>query len=178
MRLFVALAIPEPIAQCLMLIQGGVPGARWQTREQLHLSLRFIGEADGREAAMLEDALAGIEGKAFDLELHGAGQFGNRQPHTLWVSARAGEPLAQLQRKVDNAIRRVGEPRDPHKFTAHVTLARLKHPENAKVVEWLTHHALFVSPKFRVTDFQLYSSLLTDGGSIYHIERDYPLEAT
>ena len=51
MRLFVALSIPEAVAQSLMLIQGGVPGARWQAREQLHLTLRFIGEVDGRDAA-------------------------------------------------------------------------------------------------------------------------------
>ncbi len=51
MRLFVALAIPAGVAQSIMLIQGGVPGARWQTREQLHLTLRFIGEVDGRDAA-------------------------------------------------------------------------------------------------------------------------------
>ena len=51
MRLFVALPIPDAVAQRLMLMQGGVPGARWQSREQLHLTLRFIGEVDGRDAA-------------------------------------------------------------------------------------------------------------------------------
>ena len=50
MRLFVALPIPDAVAQGLMLMQGGVPGARWQAREQLHLTLRFIGEVDGRDA--------------------------------------------------------------------------------------------------------------------------------
>ncbi len=50
MRLFVALPIPRNVAQSIMLIQGGVPGARWQIAEQLHITLRFIGEADGREA--------------------------------------------------------------------------------------------------------------------------------
>src|SRR5436190_5524895 len=53
MRLFVALAIPDAVAQSLMLIQAGVPGARWQSREQLHLTLSFIGEVDGRDAAMI-----------------------------------------------------------------------------------------------------------------------------
>ena len=129
MRLFVALPIPDAVAQSLMLIQGGVPGARWQTREQLHLTLRFIGEVDGRDAAMLDDALAGIDAPAFDLQLHGVGQFGNKQPHALWAAARTNEALEHLQRKVDNAIRRVGQPQDAHKFMPHVTLARLRHPE-------------------------------------------------
>jgi 2'-5' RNA ligase len=176
MRLFVALAIPTPVAQSIMLIQGGVPGARWQTREQLHLTLRFIGEVDGRDAAMLDDALTGIEAPGFDLQLHGVGQFGNKQPHTLWASARSNEALMHLQRKVDNAIRRVGQPQDAHKFTPHVTVARLKHPEQGKVIEWLTHNALYTSPEFQVGAFQLYSSRLTSDGSVYAVERDYPLE--
>jgi len=176
MRLFVALALPTPVAQSMMLIQGGVPGARWQTREQLHMTLRFIGEVDGRDAAMLDDALAGIEAPGFSLQLHGVGQFGNKQPHALWASARGNEALSHLQRKVDAAIRRVGQPQDAHKFMPHVTVARLKHSEPGKVIEWLTHNALYTSPEFPVGAFQLYSSRLTSDGSVYTIEREYPLE--
>ncbi len=173
-----ALAIPKPVAGSIMLIQGGVPGARWQTREQLHMTLRFIGEVDGRDATMLDDALSGIEAPGFELQLHGVGQFGNKQPHALWAAARASEALTHLQRKVDNAIRRVGQPQDAHKFTPHVTLARLRHSEPAKVIEWLTHNALFTSPNFRVDSFQLYSSRLTSDGSVYAVEQEYPLEVT
>ena len=67
MRLFVALSIPDTVAHQFMLLQGGVPGARWQAREQLHLTLRFIGEVDGVDARALDDALAGIDAPAFEL---------------------------------------------------------------------------------------------------------------
>ncbi len=176
MRLFVALSLPDIVAQSLMLIQGGVPGARWHNDEQLHLTLRFIGEVDGREAAMLDDALAGIVAPAFTLQLHGVGQFGNKQPHALWAGVRKNEALEHLQRKVDSAIRRVGQPQDAHKFMPHVTLARLRHPETAKMTEWLTHHALYTSAEFEVGAFHLYSSKLTSDGSIYRREQDYSLE--
>jgi len=175
MRLFVALSIPDSVAHGLMLLQGGVPGARWQAREQLHLTLRFIGEVDGRDARALDDALAGIDAPAFDLQLHGVGQFGNRQPHSLWAAARPNDLLDHLQRKVDTAIRRVGQPQDAHKFTPHVTLARLRHPELDKVREWLVAHALYTSEAFNVGAFCLYSSKLTSDGSIYRIEQEYPL---
>ena len=175
MRLFVALPVPDRAAQSLMLIQGGVPGARWQTRDQLHLTLRFIGEVDGRDARMLDDALAGIRAPSFSLQLHGAGQFGNKQPHTLWAGVRKNEALEHLQRKVDNAIRRVGQAQDAHKFTPHVTVARLRNPEPGKLLEWLTHNALFTSAEFPVGAFSLYSSKLTSDGSIYRIEQEYPL---
>jgi 2'-5' RNA ligase len=178
MRLFVALSVPDRVAQSLMLIQGGVPGARWQTREQMHVTLRFIGEVDGRDARMLDDALAAIRAPSFPLQFHGVGQFGGRQVHTLWAGFRRNSALEHLQRKVDNAIRRVGQAQDAHKFTPHLTLARLKNPDGGKVLEWLTHNALYTSDEFAVTDFCLYSSKLTANGSIYRIERDYPLEAS
>lgn len=178
MRLFVALPIPRLVAQSIMLIQGGVPGARWQTAEQLHVTLRFIGEVDGREAAMLDDALARIVAPAFDLQLHGVGQFGNKQPHALWAAIRKSEALEHLQRKVDNAIRRVGQPQDAYKFTPHVTVARLRNPENRKMIEWLADRALFTSPEFRVDAFHLYSSRLTSDGSVYAVEREYLLESS
>ena len=175
MRLFVALPVPDPVAQRLMLMQGGVPGARWQSREQLHLTLRFIGEVDGLDARAIEDALAGIDAPAFDLQLHGVGQFGNKQPHALWAAARKNELLDHLQRKVDTAIRRVGQPQDAHKFMPHVTLARLGHPDLDKLREWLVAHALATSDEFRVDAFCLYSSKLTSDGSVYRVEQEYPL---
>lgn len=175
MRLFVALAIPDAVATSLMLLQGGVLGARWQSREKLHLTLRFIGEVDGRDAGALDDALAGIDAPAFDLQLHGVGQFGHAQPNSLWAAARANDLLDHLQRKVDNAIRRVGQPQDAHKFTPHVTLARLRHPDIQKVIGWLSEHALYTSAEFAVPQFHLYSSMLTSDGSVYRIEQSYDL---
>ena len=176
MRLFVALPLPEEVAQSLLLIQGGVPGARWQTRDQLHLTLRFIGEVDNQTAIMLDEALAGIHAPAFEIQLHAVGQFGGKHIHSIWAGVRKNGALDHLQRKVDSAIRRIGEPQDQHKFTPHVTLARMRHPEPGKALEWLTHHALFTSAEFTVGAFQLYSSKLTSDGSIYRVEQDYPLE--
>jgi 2'-5' RNA ligase len=184
MRLFVALDVPDAVAASLMLIQGGVPGARWQRREQLHLTLAFIGEADGRDAAMIDDALAGIRAPGFSLQLHGVGQFGEgkrSRSHALWAGARPNPALEHLQRKVDTAIRRAGTPptsenNKAHKFTPHVTLARMRQPEPGKVVEWLTHHALYTGAEFAVRAFHLWSSKLTSDGSIYRIEQSYELE--
>jgi 2'-5' RNA ligase len=175
MRLFVALPIPDAVTHALTLLQGGVPGARWQTREQMHLTLRFIGEVEGGDMRALDDALAGIDAPAFALQLHGVGQFGNKQPHALWAGLRKHELLEHLQRKVDNAIRRVGQPQDAHKFVPHVTLARLRHPDLDRLRDWLVQHALFTSDEFAVNAFCLYSSKLTSDGSIYRVEQEYPL---
>ena len=100
---------------------------------------------------------------------------GNKQPHSLWAAARPNDLLDHLQRKVDSAIRRIGQPQDTHKFTPHVTLARLSHPDLDKIREWLIAHALATSDEFRVNAFCLYSSKLTSDGSIYRVEQEYPL---
>lgn len=175
MRLFTALAIPDAVAATLWPLQGGVPGARWQTREQLHLTLRFIGEVDGRDAASIDDALSAISAPAFTLELKGIGSFGGRVPRDLWAGAGACEPLHHLQRKIESALQRIGLEPDGRKFTPHVTLARLKGTPNGVVQEYLAHHGLYTSPSFAVESFCLYSSKLTSNGSIYRIEREYPL---
>ena len=175
MRLFAALSIPKSVAQSLMLIQGGVPGARWQMREQLHITLRFIGEVANQDVGLIDEMLAGIIADGFTLQLHGVGQFGNKQVNSLWAGVRPSPALDHLARKVDNAIRRIGQPQDAHPFKPHVTVARMRQPDNDKVLEWLSYHALYTSPEFAVESFQLYSSRLSNDGSIYTAEEDYPL---
>ncbi len=178
-RLFVALTVPNAVAQSLLPVQAGVPGAHWQERDKLHLTLSFIGEVEGSAMAMIDDALAGIDAPGFTLQLHGVGQFGEgkrARAHALWAGVRPNPALEHLQHKVANAIRRVGTPSDGHKYTPHVTLARMRHPEPGKVVEWLTHHALYTSPEFEAGAFHLYSSRLTSDGSLYRLEQSYSLQ--
>ena len=178
MRLFVAIALPDEVAASLALIQSGVPGARWQTREQLHMTLRFIGEAGGREQAAIDDALSTIKAAPFKVELKGTGEFGGKNPHTLWAGVRSNEALVHLQRKIETALQRVGLSPDPRKFTPHVTVARLRGTQRGRIMDFLHDHALYASPIFEAGAFILYSSLMTSDGSIYRAERAYPLRAT
>jgi len=176
MRLFVALSIPDAVAQSLFLIQAGMPGARWQTREQLHLTLRFIGEVDGLQAIAIDDALASVSAPSFTMQLKGVGAFGGKRPRDLWAGASAGDALPHLQRKIESALQRIGLEPDGRKFTPHVTLARLKGTPNGHVVDFLTDHALYASAPFPVDTLILYSSRLTPHGSLYRAEKSYALK--
>ena len=175
MRLFTALAIPDGIASGLLLMQAGVPGARWSKREQLHLTLRFIGEVDGRDAAAIDDTLAAVAAPGFMLTLKGTGSFGGKNPRDLWTGVEPNEALLHLNRKIESALQRIGLEPEARKFTPHVTLARLKAAPRGAVMDYLADHALYASPPFAVTSFALYSSKLTSDGSIYRIEREYAL---
>ena len=174
-RLFVALEIPEAVRTRLALLEGGVPGARWASEEQMHLTLRFIGEVDENVAHDIDDALAGIRAPGFTLELAGVGEFGGKNPRALWAGVRSNEALLHLQKKIETALHRIGLPAEERKFSAHVTLARLRAAPREKIVQFLTHHALFASGPFPVSRFVLFSSQLGSGGSVYHAERTYPL---
>ena len=176
MRLFVALALPDQIADGLAMLQAGVPGANWQTREQLHLTLRFIGDVDGRDATAADDALSLIEAPKFSLALKGVGEFGGKTPYALWTGVRDREPVAFLQRKIETALQRAGLPPEQRKFLPHVTLARLKGSPRGRVMDFLTDHALYASRPFDVEAFILYSSVLTPNGSLYRAERAYRLK--
>jgi 2'-5' RNA ligase len=175
-RLFVALSLPDDVAQSLQRLQSGVPGARWQTREQLHLTLRFIGEVDGRDAIAIHDALSTIDAPGFSLALHAVGEFGGKRPHALWAGVRPNDALMHLQQKIETALQRVGQPADRTRYVPHVTLARLRGTQPGHVMDYLTDHALYSSAPFRAGAFILYSSLLTSGGSIYRAERAYRLK--
>jgi len=134
-RLFVALALPDAVADPIKLLQGGVPGARWMERDQLHLTLRFIGEVDGRDAAAIDDALSQVRAPRFTLELKGVGEFGGKTPRALWAGVRVESEIVHLQRKVESALQRLGLEAEERKFKPHVTLARLRAAPVGRVMD-------------------------------------------
>lgn len=174
-RLFAAIAIPEQIRVRLSLMQGGVPGARWSPVENLHLTLRFIGEVDQVTARDIDGMLANMRMNAFDLTLKGVGEFGGREPRALWAGVQASEPLTRLASKIETALHRMGIEGETRKYTPHVTLAYLKDAPLLKVSEFLATYSLFNSGPFRVSSFGLYSSHPSSKGSQYILESSYEL---
>jgi 2'-5' RNA ligase len=174
-RLFVALALPDDVARGLLMLESGVPGARWSTREQLHLTLRFIGDVNERDAGAIDEALSGISAPRFMLELKGVGAFGGKNPRALWAGVPPNEALVHLQRKIESAMQRLGFPAEERKFTPHVTLARLRAAPAGRVMDYVADHSLYASGPFETNEFILYSSRLTPNGSIYTAEREYSL---
>ncbi|MCW0235810.1 MAG: RNA 2',3'-cyclic phosphodiesterase [Ferrovibrio sp.] len=176
-RLFVALRFPDDIRRSLAALCAGVPGARWARPDQFHLTLRFIGEVDGRTARAISEELSSVIMPDFDLELFGTGTFGDkRRANTLWAGVRPNPALNRLQEKVDNAMLRVGLPPDRRKFTPHVTLARLNNAPFDRIGAFLSHHALYAGPVYHCDRFVLCSSFLSSSGAIYTPEHVYRLD--
>lgn len=175
-RLFTAIGLPQTVATRLSFMQGGIPGARWSPIENLHLTLRFIGEVEQTTARDVDGVLSTIHASAFSLRLHGVGEFGGKEPHAIWAGVAPSENLFRLHSKIESALQRMGHSADTRKFTPHVTLSRLRDAPASKVAEFIAAHSLFDSGVFQVTTFGLFSSHASSHGSHYVLESEYALE--
>ena len=177
-RLFVALPIPDDVADALSALQGGVSDANWLPSENFHITLAFIGEIDGGMAQDVDAALATIDGPVLDVALAGVDHFvDGHQPKALYAAVVQEERLTRLQEKVSNALRGEGVKLDRRKFRPHVTLAHFNRRAEIghHMAQFVASHSLFRAGPFEVDHFRLYSSMLRPDGSIYEVEAEYPL---
>jgi 2'-5' RNA ligase len=176
MRLFVAIDLPEGVKERLAAIATGLPGARWVAAEQLHLTLRFIGEVEGSVVHDIRDVLDEVVRAPFDLQLQGVGFFPPRKkPRVVWVGVEKNKELIQLRNRIESGLTRIGLEPEGRKFAPHITLARLKNTPASRVGRFLEEYSLLYAPPFRVREFRLYSSVLSERGAKHFVEQVYPL---
>jgi 2'-5' RNA ligase len=136
-RLFVAIPLPQRVAAAVAEIQAGLKRhvsqaqIRWTPPHQFHLTLRFLGEVAAARVPLLqtrlENACAGCP--AMPLQLHGLGFFPHDQrPRVIWLGLQGQlNTLHALQQAVATAAAEFAEPDTaPEKFSAHITLGRIK----------------------------------------------------
>lgn len=166
-RLFVACRPPREVRSALLAHMGGVDGARWQSDDQLHITLRFIGEVTSDVANEIAEALSTIRAPALEVALNGVGSFDKRgKVHSLWAGVRPRDGLEALHKKIDRAITALGLPAETRAYLPHITLARLNAPQE-RVAGFVAAHAGLTSPPFRIDAFALYESLGTSEGQVY-----------
>jgi 2'-5' RNA ligase len=173
-RLFVAIRPPQSILDQLLDIMEGVPNARWQDEDQLHLTLRFIGEVDRPQAEDVATALGSIRHPPFETCLSGVGTFQRRGKGTLWAGLAPHEPLKALHKKIDQACLRAGIAPDTRAYHPHITLARTG-PQTGPLGLFLERWAALSSPAFAVEHIRLYESRLGSDGASYTTVARYPL---
>jgi 2'-5' RNA ligase len=173
-RLFVAIRPPAPIRAQLLDIAHGVSAARWQDDDQLHLTLRFIGEVDRHRAEDVAAALDAVHHPPFAVSLDGIGRFETRGKGTLWAGVSPHDELHALHKKVAQACLRVGIEEDTRAYLPHITLARTgRHA--GPIDSFATMAAGLASAPFIVDWFGLFESMLTSDGAVYTLVERYPL---
>lgn len=173
-RLFIGIRPPVSVREALIDTMEALEGARWQDDEQLHLTLRFIGEVERPVANDLAAALASIAWPPFELALVGVSHFERKGvPSAIWARISPSPDLAGLRAKIERACDLAGLGRETRRFTPHVTIARLGR-NTGPIAPWLARHAGLHST-WRVDGFSLFESHLLASGAHYEVAAHYPL---
>lgn len=178
MRLFVAVTPPPRVREAALERAKGVRWEgriRWVPQQNVHLTLKFLGETPEEAVPQLEAALERVclGHRAFDLALEGVGAFpSTEKASTLWVGAGEGaEALTSLAEDVEDALQGLGFEREKRPFHPHATVGRAKDGR----AEMTGEKPVSEPPGFRVRSVELVRSLLTDEGAVYSVAASFAL---
>jgi 2'-5' RNA ligase len=179
MRLFIAIDLPEEAKENiekLKLELKGIKGIKPVSKENTHLTLKFLGEVSDNKADEIARALSQIKFKPFKTSISKMGVFPNENRiQVLWIDAEPAEPLFELKKMIDAALPRF---KDDHPFKSHITFARIKYIANEsdkkKILDILKRH--INKTEFLVNKFRLYKSDLQPTGPVYGVVKEFASE--
>lgn len=184
MRLFVALAIPGEIRSALTAflneLRGIAPQAKWVRAENLHVTLKFLGETEPAKLQTIQEALASIRStQPISLEFRGLGFFpSEKKPRVFWVGMEASANLKAVAEEIDRSLNRLGFPPEDRPFTPHLTLARFNPPGlPPKLASAAAEHASRKFGSFITDKFHLIESRLKSSGAEYTTVQSFPFVA-
>lgn len=184
LRLFIAVELDPEIRERLAAIHECLPAStvRWVRPENLHLTLKFLGEVPQERILQIREALERVAHQHSPLEfvLEGVGAFPDfKRPAVLWVGVSSGqEALRRLARHLERELEGLGARPDKRGFLGHVTLGRVTRPGQAPLPEQAIR-SLASGPlgTGRVAEFCLSSSQLQPTGPVYSVLHRFPLGA-
>lgn len=174
MRLFVALEISEEIRVAIAgLIHELRPldsSWKWVRAENLHVTLKFLGEIPSDKLESIKSALRGVACEwPVGVKFRGLGFFPNeRRPRVLWAGMEAPQSLPALAEAIEESLAKVGAPREEREFTPHLTLARSKDGKvSEKLRNALASHSSRQFGEMKASAFHLIESKLKSTGAEY-----------
>ena len=175
MRCFIAIELPESVRSSLdelsARLRRSAVRASWVRPENMHVTLRFLGEISeeraGEVVRLLEDSCANTV--SFRVTLQGTGAFPNmKTPNVIWAGIRPNDAILEVQRITENVAERVGCSKEKNRFHPHVTLARIKDPRNASGLQrYLAAEKDWEGGEVYVEHIAVFQSELTPKGPIY-----------
>ena len=179
MRLFVAVDLDDELrhaaARAARAVRSSLErremyGVSWVAPENLHVTLRFLGEVSDDLARRVEQSFAEpFAVEPFDLELSGAGTFPPvGAARVIWLGiARGGEPLARLHGEIETRLQQFAFESEDRPYRAHLTIARFRSPAPLRVREVVSAAVTGTIGRCVVGDVALYRSQLSPKGAIY-----------
>jgi len=180
LRAFIAIELPQQLQdalekQTLRLRQPlGDELVRWIPTQNMHLTLKFIGNIAASHVDFLKQLLTQTADSQspFDLQIGGIGSFPNsKQPRILWAGIHAPADLTSLQKSIEAGTTRLGYEKEERPFSPHLTLGRVRqnidHTGLQKIRTTLDTIQLGNIGSARVDSIHLYKSELHTNGSVY-----------
>lgn len=173
-RLFFGLEIPAEIKARLLKARAEVSGAKWQSVEQMHITLLFLSDVEEERLSAVCEAVRNIPQAPFELSVTGLGCFGRpRAPRNLWAGVQPAAPVASLHSAIKGQMESLGLTTESRAFRPHITLARFKR-QPGSVQSLLTEYGETAFGSFQVAQFVLFESEQSADGSVYTVIERFP----
>jgi len=183
-RLFVALQIPasvrENFAAMIEEMRSIAPEPKWVRPENLHVTLKFLGETPPEKLDALRVALAAVRTtQPLHLRFHGVGFFPNhKQPRVFWTGLTSSPDLAPLAHEIDLATAGLGFAPETRPLTPHLTLARFNPPAISPQLRAATEKSATCEfGTLNTATFHLIQSTLKPTGAEYTTLQSFPFAA-
>lgn len=181
-RLFLALPLPAAVrAELNSLVHAlkrQAPGVRWVRPDQMHVTLRFLGDVEDAECeALLESLKRLTDLPPFTFNLAGMGAFPDRRrPRVVWTGIESGcDRVVATAAIVEKSVVAAGLPAADRPFSPHLTLGRVKEPGDFTAF-WAAADAIsYAGQRVNAVDVRLIWSTLTPTGPHYRDVESFPL---
>jgi len=178
-RFFIAIPLPDEVTDRLIAVQPpSLSGMRLLGRQELHLTLNFLGEVAPHHQEVVRKALASVKANAFTITICGVGQFPpDGQAQVIWVSVDRSDSLFALHHCIGTILTdAIGFQPEDRPYSPHITLARLNTPDLTGAIErYLNDSKSLQVPSVLVNRFVLYSSVFVDNVPKYREEAVFHL---
>ena len=166
MRMFIAIDFNE-LENYLTELQAQLPhGAKLSMAKSFHLTLKFLGDVQPDNAGEIVHNLKKIKFKKFTVEPDSIGFFPKEDRiKVVWVGLRPEGKITDLQQQIDDSLCKLFKKEKD--FNAHITLARVKYPEDKKSFVEQINKIKVENRKMEIKDFRLVRSTLTYQGPVY-----------
>lgn len=175
-RTFIALELPPAVINLLREVQQELKrlklGARWVRPENIHLTLKFLGDINPDDIGRIGDAMIGAAADIppLTLSVRQIGVFpGIKRPRVIWIGLGGNiQELLALQGRLETELDTLGFPREKRAFKAHLTLGRIKQAANPDVIgRMMRQYASLSSEEFTCDQVTLFKSDLKPSGAVY-----------
>ena len=175
-RAFIAVEAPpvlrDRIAKLIARLRASETPVKWVERQNLHWTIKFLGDVDLTDTAEICRQMTAVaaEFTSFDLDVRGVGAFPDAgRPRTIWVGVGDGaDEMAALVAALDERLVKLGFPREPRRFTPHLTIGRVRGTEPSReLASLLAAETSFDVGLMPVEELVLFSSRLEREGPVY-----------